>query len=89
MQRGCFILQVKKDRIGDYLAAHQVWPEKLQAMREAGIRNYSMYLSKDGLVVGYLEAENLEEAFRKDSQTDVKSQLARAYGQSSSSSAAT
>ena len=71
MQRGCFILQVKKDRIGDYLAAHQVWPEKLQAMREAGIRNYSMYLSKDGLVVGYLEAENLEEALRKDSQTNV------------------
>lgn len=71
MQRVCSVLRVKKDRIGDYLAAHQVWPEMLQAMHDAGIRNYSLFMAKDGMIVEYLEAENPAEALRKVSQTDV------------------
>ncbi len=71
MQRVCFTLHVKKDRIRDYLAAHQVWPEMLQAMRDAGIRNYSMYMSKDGMAVGYFETENLQASLEKVGQTEV------------------
>ena len=71
MQRVCFVLRVRKDRIGDYLAAHQVWPEMLQAMHDAGIRNYSMFMAEDGMAVGYLEAENPEEALRQVGQTNV------------------
>jgi len=71
MQRVCFTLQIKKDRVRDYLAAHQVWPEMVQAMRDAGIRNYSMYLSKDGLAVGYLETEDLQASLGKLARTDV------------------
>jgi L-rhamnose mutarotase len=71
MQRGCSILQIKKDRIQDYLAAHQVWPEMAQAIHDSGIRNFSMYITKDGMAIQYLEAENIEESLRKCAQTDV------------------
>ena len=71
MQRVCFTLQVKKDRIEDYLAAHQVWPDLLQTIRDAGIRNYSMFMAKDGLAVGYFETDNLDESLGKIGRTEV------------------
>ena len=37
-----------------------VWPEMQEALRDAGWRNYSLFLRPDGLVVGYLEAETLK-----------------------------
>ncbi|MFH1919050.1 MAG: L-rhamnose mutarotase [Planctomycetota bacterium] len=71
MQRVCFVLQVKTDRIRDYLNAHQVWPEMEKAMSDAGIGNYSMFVRDDGLLVGYLEAEDPEASLRSLGQTDV------------------
>ena len=71
MKRVCFLLQVKKDRVEDYLKAHQVWPEMLQAISDAGMKNYSIFIRKDGLAVGYFEADNPEESLRKVGQTDV------------------
>ena len=32
----------------------------LDALRETGWRNYSIFLSPDGLLVGYLEADNFD-----------------------------
>jgi L-rhamnose mutarotase len=71
MERACFLLQVKKDRLADYLKAHDVWPEMRQAIHASGIRNYSMFYRPDGLLVGYLEGENIRESLRKAGQTDV------------------
>ena len=71
MKQVCFLLRLKHDRIDDYLKAHQVWPELLDVMREAGIRNYSLFLREGGMVVGYLEAENPEESLRKVAETEV------------------
>ncbi len=71
MQRVCFTLQVKKDRVRDYLAAHQVWPEMLEAMRDAGIRNYSMYMSQDGMAVGYFESDDVQASLDRLGRTDV------------------
>src|SRR3972149_10679911 len=71
MQRICFILRVKMDRIQDYLNAHQVWPEMEKAISDAGIRNYSMFVREDGLLVGYFEAEDPEASLRTLGQTDV------------------
>ena len=71
MKRVCFLLQLKKDRMDDYLDGHEVWPELLDEMSKAGITNYSLFLRDDGLIVGYLEAENPEEALHKVSQSDV------------------
>jgi L-rhamnose mutarotase len=61
MQRICFALQVKPERLEEYKARHRsVWPEMLTALRETGWNNYSLFWREDGLLVGYLETEDFE-----------------------------
>lgn len=61
MQRVCFVLQVKPERLKEYKARHRsVWPEMQAALRDTGWGNYSLFLRGDGLLVGYLETENFE-----------------------------
>jgi L-rhamnose mutarotase len=63
MQRVCFVLQVKKDRLEEYRERHRrVWPEMLAALRETGWHNYSLFLREDGLLVGYLETPAFDAA---------------------------
>jgi L-rhamnose mutarotase len=61
MQRICFVLQVKKDRLDEYRKRHrEVWPEMIDALRKTGWHNYSLFLRPDGLLVGYLETPDFE-----------------------------
>ncbi len=63
MQRVCFVLKVRQDRLEEYKRRHrEVWPEMLQALRETGWRNYSLFLREDGLLVGYLETPDFAKA---------------------------
>ena len=63
MQRVCFVLQVRNDRLEEYKQRHaSLWPEMLQALRETGWNNYSLFLRPDGLLVGYLETDDFEQA---------------------------
>src|SRR5215831_2191877 len=63
MQRICFILHVKKDRLQEYKERHRaVWPEMVNALRETGWHNYSLFLRGDGMLVGYLETEDFAKA---------------------------
>ena len=63
MQRVCFVLQVKPERLGEYRERHrEVWPEMKTALRETGWCNYSLFLRDDGLLVGYLETDDFESA---------------------------
>ena len=71
MKRVCFLLQVRRDRVEEYLEAHEVWPEMLDAMRNVGIRDYSMFVREDGLLVGVFEAEDPEESLRELGETEV------------------
>jgi L-rhamnose mutarotase len=58
--RYCFQLQVDPDRMAEYVERHKaVWPEMLQALRATGWRNYSLFLRSDGLLIGYVEADDL------------------------------
>jgi len=62
-KRVCFQLQVRKDRIDEYKARHQaVWPEMLDALRQTGWSNYSLFLREDGLLIGYLETADFDRA---------------------------
>ncbi|WP_099022987.1 L-rhamnose mutarotase [Mycolicibacterium palauense] len=72
-ERVCFLLQLKPDRVADYLAAHEhVWPEMLAALRDAGWHNYSLFVREDdGLVVGYLETDDFAAAQQRMAETDV------------------
>jgi L-rhamnose mutarotase len=63
VQRVCFLLKVKADRLAEYKERHEaVWPEMLAALRETGWRNYSLFLRDDGLLVGYLETPDFQAA---------------------------
>ena len=70
--RYCFLLQVRPDRIPEYRERHRaVWPEMLAALRDAGWRNYSLHLRDDGLLVGYVECDDLAAAQAAMAATDV------------------
>jgi L-rhamnose mutarotase len=72
MQRVCFLLRVRPDRLGEYRERHEaVWPEMLDALRATGWRNYSLFLSDDGLLVGYLETDDFEAAVAGMEATEV------------------
>jgi len=63
MERVCFLLKVRPERLQEYKERHKrVWPEMLQALRETGWQNYSLFLQEDGLLVGYFETPDLDAA---------------------------
>jgi len=72
MKRIAFLLKVKKDRIEEYKKRHQeVWPEMLQALRETGWHNYSLFMREDGLLIGYLETYDFERAVAGMAEREV------------------
>ena len=78
MQRVCFLLKVRKDRLEEYKERHKaVWPEMLQALRETGWHNYSLFLREDGLLVGYLETPDFEKARQGMAQREVNARWQR------------
>jgi L-rhamnose mutarotase len=81
MQRVCFLLKVKKDRLEEYRRRHQeVWPEMMEALRETGWHNYSLFLRDDGLLVGYLETPDFERAKAGMAGKDVNERWQREMG---------
>lgn len=72
MQRVCFQLQVKPDRLAEYTERHRtVWPDMLTALASTGWHNYSLFLRDDGLLIGYFETPSLEQAVAGMEATDV------------------
>jgi len=72
VQRVAFILKVRADRLEEYKRRHvSVWPEMLQALRETGWHNYSLFMRPDGLLFGYLETSNFERAKSEMAKRDV------------------
>ena len=72
MERVCFLLCVRPDRLDEYRERHQaVWPDMLQALRETGWHNYSLFLRPDGLLVGYFETDDLDAALQGMQEREV------------------
>ena len=72
MQRICFCLQVKRERLEEYKIRHrEVWPEMQEALRQSGWGNYTLFLRDDGLLIGYLETPDFERALREMAVTEV------------------
>jgi L-rhamnose mutarotase len=72
MQRVCFLARVRPERLTEYRAAHRaVWPEMTAALRDAGWANYSLFLTDDGLLVGYLETDDFDAARQRMEQAGV------------------
>jgi L-rhamnose mutarotase len=69
---------VRPDLIGEYAERHrQVWPEMQAALRETGWRNYSLFLRPDGLLIGYVESDDLRAAQLAMDATDVNTRWQR------------
>jgi L-rhamnose mutarotase len=74
MERVCFLGRVRPERLDEYRERHaRVWPDMLAALREAGWANYTLFLTDDGLLVGYLETQDYQAALRRMAQTDINS----------------
>ena len=72
MPRHCFTLQVRPDRLAEYAERHAaVWPEMCQALHDTGWRDYSLFLREDGLLVGYVVADDLTAAQAAMAATEV------------------
>lgn len=72
VQRICFTLQVKRDRLEEYKERHRhVWPEMQDALRRTGWHNYSIFLRDDGLLVGYVETPDFQQALDGMAGLDV------------------
>jgi len=81
MQRICFILQVRPERLEEYRERHSsVWPEMLEALRETGWTNYSLFLRPDGLLVGYLETPDFGRARSGMAKREVNERWQREMG---------
>ena len=72
MPRVGFCFKVKKERIPEYRERHRaVWPDMLQALRETGWHNYSLFMRDDGLLFGYLETDDFSKALDGMASRDV------------------
>ncbi|MCW2811840.1 MAG: L-rhamnose mutarotase [Friedmanniella sp.] len=72
MTRYCLVGRVDPERLEDYREAHRaVWPQLLEALRDAGWRNYSLFLRDDGMLIGYAEVDDLAEAQARVAATEV------------------
>ena len=73
MERVCFQLQLKPDRVEEYARRHAaVWPDMLAALVATGWSNYSVFLHPgSGLLIGYFETESLSAALAGMATSDV------------------
>ncbi len=55
VQRFAAVIELRPEREADYRALHAaVWPDVLDVLRQANVRNYSIFL-RDGRLFSYLE----------------------------------
>jgi L-rhamnose mutarotase len=70
-QRSAFVLRVRPDKVDEYVEAHRnVWPELLEALRDAGIRNYTIFRNGNEMF-GYFESDDLAAAGAHMAAQDV------------------
>ncbi|KNC18349.1 hypothetical protein AC792_11885 [Arthrobacter sp. RIT-PI-e] len=82
MERVCFQLQVKIERIAEYRERHRaIWPEMARALKDTGWHNYSLFLRPDGLLIGYVESEDFAAAQAAMAATDVNARWQAEMGE--------
>ena len=72
MERVCFLARVRPDRLDEYRERHKnVWPQMRAALAQAGWGNYTLFLTDDGLLIGYLETADYQAALVTMEKTEV------------------
>ena len=66
-----WVLEVRPGYEGEYKRRHdEIWPEMLEILRDAGIRNYNIF--RHGLVlIGYFETDDLDATIAALRDSDV------------------
>jgi len=78
VQRICFVLHIRPEKIAEYRKRHaSVWPAMLEALRNAGWKNYSLFLQADGLLIGYFETEDFAISQQKMQTANVNAEWQR------------
>ena len=74
MSRYCWVAEVRPGYEDEYVKRHdEIWPEMLDALKQAGFRNYSIF--RHGLTLfGYFETDDLPGAiaFLKDNEVNQR-----------------
>jgi L-rhamnose mutarotase len=79
MRRYAFLMRIKPELRAEYQKAHdEIWPDMAAAIRESGIRNYSIYFRPDGTLFSYLEAEDPKACFARLGKTEVNARWQKA-----------
>ena len=72
MQRIGIQLKVRPDKLDEYRRLHNpIWPELAAVLKDAGLRNYTLWLAPDGTEFGYLECDDWAAACAKLAESDV------------------
>jgi len=63
MNRYGMVFRIRPELKDEYKKAHdEIWPEMAQAIRDSGLRNYSIFFRDDGTLYAYYEAEDAEKS---------------------------
>ncbi len=72
MKRYGFVFRIRPEMKAEYKKAHdEIWPDMARAIRESGIRNYSIFFRRDGTLFGYFECEDAKKAFDQMGRQEV------------------
>lgn len=78
MQRTCFLMEIIPGQEAEYERRHrEIWPELVDALRQAGVRNYSLF-RRGTTVIAYAECHpDAATAFGKVGATEVNTRWAQ------------
>ena len=79
MKRYTFTMRIKPELKAEYKKAHdEIWPDMAKAIRDSGIRNYSISYRPDGTLFAYLESNDPARSFEKLGKTEVNARWQKA-----------
>ena len=66
------IFKIKPELKDEYRKTHdKIWPEMAKAIKDVGIRNYSIFFREDGTLFSYREVDDYEKAMKELAKKDV------------------
>ncbi len=78
-RRYAFVMQIKPELKDEYKVAHdEIWPDMARAIRQSGIRNYSIFFREDGTLFAYLESNDPDRSFEWLNKTEVNTRWQKA-----------
>ncbi|MBQ6239188.1 MAG: L-rhamnose mutarotase [Firmicutes bacterium] len=72
MQRKAFVMKIKPGVKEEYKDRHDhIWPEMKQMLKDAGLRNYSIWMLGDDTLFGYYETDDDDFAVKFQTESEI------------------